>query len=106
MSTDGITESRREARADGGVGGEASSEKARAMMEARVALDAGAPITRGQLAALLQVDVRTIDRWREGESIPGPDGPQLGARCVRWRPQTVRRLLGEVEARRGRRGAA
>ena len=49
--------------------------------------------TRGQVAGILQISVRSVDRYvQSGELIPAP----IPGRLVRFRPEDVLRLLNKT----------
>lgn len=59
---------------------------------ARDRLDGGAALSRDDLAVLLGVSVKSVDRMAAKGALPAPD-VVLNLRCIRWSAKSVRPFI-------------
>lgn len=59
---------------------------------ARNRLDVGAALNREDLAILLGVSLKSVDRMVAAGTLPAPD-LVMNLRCVRWTAKSVRRFI-------------
>jgi hypothetical protein len=64
------------------------------LADARARLDAGAHLDKGDLAVLLNITTRTVDRWVKDGLLP-PADMTVNARTVRWFARSVRPAIDE-----------
>ena len=59
---------------------------------AKARLDAGGALSKSEIALLVGVSVKSLDRWVKSGSFPGPD-LIMNQRCIRWSAKVVRAEL-------------
>jgi hypothetical protein len=76
---------------------ERPSDPPQPIQEARARLDAGAALSKDDLAALIGVSKKSIDRLVKTGSLPGPD-LLFNLRTIRWSAKSVRRFIDGAAA--------